>query len=95
MSPRISRQYNALLDRFHAATGKKDSEGRIVGIRTRVVHKGERIETAVPDARDRQELFRELDGYLRVVIDHMIAHSEMSLEEYLDFRQATLRPFEK
>ena len=37
---------------------------------------------------------QNLDGYIRPVIDHMIAHSEESFENYLKIREA-LRPVEK
>jgi hypothetical protein len=87
--------YQQILDRFFELTGKKDkSTGQILGYRTRVVHMGERIETLVPDSESRKELFLELDGYIRPVIDHMIEHSEKSLEEYLRIRES-LRPFER
>ncbi len=59
-----------------------------------MVHLGERIENIVPDAQARRELFLELDGYIKAVMDHMIAHSEKSFDGYLLVREA-LRPYEK
>ena len=86
-------EYRRLLDRFFELTGKKDPDtGRIIGYRTKVVHMGERIERLVPDREVRKNLFLELDGYIRHVIDHLIAHSEMTFEEYLKIRDS-LRPF--
>ena len=67
--------------------------GRNIGYRTRVVHMGETIESLVPSRQALRELFLELDGYIRPVMDHMIEHSELSLEDYLKVRD-TLRPFE-
>jgi hypothetical protein len=88
-------EYQRILDRFFELTGKKDPDtGRIIGYRTRVVHMGERVERLVPDPQARSQLFVELDSYIRPVIDHMAAHSEMRFEDYLRVRD-TLRPFEK
>lgn len=87
-------EYNKLLDRFFELTGKKDdATGHHIGYRTRIVHMGNRIEDILPDLPDRKNLFVELDGYMKRVIDHMIAHSEKSLADYLITREL-LRPFE-
>ncbi len=87
--------YKKLLERFFELTGKKEQNtDRVIGYRTRMVHMGERIEEIVPDAQARRELFLELDGYIKAVMAHMIAHSEKSLDEYLLVREA-LRPYEK
>jgi hypothetical protein len=86
-------QYHRILDRFPELTSKSDtSTGRNIGYRTRVVHMGERIEQVVPASESRKELFLELDGYIRPVMDHMIEHSEMDWQDYLRIRE-TLRPF--
>lgn len=88
------KEYDKLLDRFFELTGKKDKyTNRIIGYRTRIIHMGERIEDVVPNKQDRRELFAELDGYIRSVIDHMVKHSEMSFNEYLLVREQ-LRPYE-
>jgi hypothetical protein len=84
-----------MLTRFHELTGMKDpGSGQIVGYRTRVVHMGSRIEHLLPSQEARKQLFLELDGYIRPVIEHMVAHSGMSFESYLELRD-TLRPFEQ
>ena len=88
------QEYDRLLDRFYELTGKKDQESnRLIGYRTRVVHMGDRIEDVVPDEQDQKELFTELDTYLRAVIDHMVAHSTLNFEDYLEARER-LRPYE-
>jgi len=87
-------EYDKLLDRFFELTGKKDKDtDRIVGYRTRIIHMGARIEDVVPNEKDRRELFVELDGYIRSVIDHMVKYSEMTFEDYLLVREQ-LRPYE-
>ncbi len=86
--------YDRLLDRFFELTGKKDSSGKMIGFRTRVVHMGERLEQIIPDHWQRTDLFRELDRYIRMVIEHMMRHSEMTLEEYWALRES-LRPFDR
>ncbi len=53
-----------------------------MGLRTRIVHIGGRLEFLVPSGRDREALFLELDGYVRCVIDHMIDHSSLSWDSY-------------
>jgi hypothetical protein len=88
-------EYQVIKDRFCELTGKKDPVSlRHIGYRTRVVHMGERIEVLVPDPQARRQLFLELDGYIRPVIDHMVTYSERSFDDYLKVRD-TLRPFEK
>jgi hypothetical protein len=87
-------EYDQLLDRFYELTGKKDPQSnQLIGYRTRVVHMGDRIEDVVPNDQDQKELFVELDSYLRAVIDHMVAHSELSFKNYLHVREQ-LRPYE-
>lgn len=87
-----SAEYQAIIGRILEITGKKDSSGRHVGYRTRIVHIGERIEEIVPDHTSRRDLFREVDGYARRMIDHMISHSDKTFDEYLKLRER-LQPF--
>ncbi len=80
--------YNRILERFFELTGKKDPETHaIIGLRTRVVHIGDRIESLIPDPEQRRLLFSELDGYIRAVLDHMIQHSDIDFEEYVQIRK--------
>jgi hypothetical protein len=80
--------YDKVLERFKELTGKKDpTSGVETGLRTRVVHIGDKIESLIPSPRDRQELFAELDGYIRPVINHMIEHSELGFDEYTQVRK--------
>lgn len=72
-----------ILDRFECLTGKKDeATGEEIGFRTRIVHMGARLEQLVKTRGERQELFAELDGYIRTMIDHMIEHSHLSSADY-------------
>ncbi|WP_139834959.1 hypothetical protein [Pseudomonas sp. B35(2017)] len=72
-----------ILDRFECLTGKKDEiTGEEIGFRTRIVHIGARLEQLVKTRSERQELFAELDGYIRTMIDHMIEHSHLSSADY-------------
>jgi hypothetical protein len=92
---RDASEYQKLMDRFFELTGKKDANtGKIIGFRTQVVHMGERIERLVPRPSNRRALLRELQLYIGKVIDHMVAHSELTFEDYLKVRE-TLKPFEK
>lgn len=81
--------YQHVLDRFRELTGHKDpTTGEEIGLRTRVIHIGDRIESLIPDPRKRRDLFDELDRYIRAVLDHMIEHSDMDFPEYLECRKS-------
>ena len=81
-------EYDQLRERFLELTAKKDPQSNLmIGYRTRVVHMGDRIEDVVPNDQDQTRLFVELDSYLRAAIDHMIAHSGMSFQNYLSIRE--------
>lgn len=72
-----------ILDRFEELTGKVDeATGEQIGIRTKIVHIGSRLEHLIKSRSERQKLFSELDGYIRKMIDHMIEHSHMTHAEY-------------
>ena len=87
-------EYTLLLERFRELTGKTDPiTSEVTGYRTKIVHLGHRLDRLVPNPDDRVVLFRELDSYIRPVLDHMIAHSEFSYEQYLQTREQ-IRPFE-
>lgn len=86
-------EYDSVLERLYELTGKKDDAGMHVGLRTRIVHIGARIEDLVPEESARRELFLELDGYIRPAIDHMIAYSHETFAAYEVIREG-LRPFD-
>ena len=77
-----SIEYQDLLKRFEELTGKKDANKKDIGFRTRIVHIGDRLENLVPTVKERKALFKELNEYVKCVIDHMIYHSHLSMEEY-------------
>ncbi len=82
-----SQENSRLKERLNDLTGRKDPETNgHIGYRTRIVHIGDRLRDLVPDAGGRRELFKELDSYIRPVIDHMIKHSAFDWNEYLDIR---------
>jgi hypothetical protein len=86
-------EYERLMQRFMELTSKTDDEtGEQIGYRTQIMHIGGRLENIVPEFQKRRDLFRELDRYIGVVIDHMLRHSEFSWEDYLGVR-AKLEPY--
>jgi hypothetical protein len=86
-------EYEQLKERFFELTGKKDPvTNEFTGYRTRVVHIGDRLERIVPDPEKRNAIIKELDTYIRVVLDHMIQHSTWGFEEYKDLR-TKMQPF--
>jgi len=92
---RNAADYDALLNRFRELTSKQEeTTGRQIGYRTLMVHMGKRLEDIVPDVEQRKCLFLELDKYIRAVMDHMIDHSEIGFDDYLEIREA-LQPFKK
>ncbi|PKO16815.1 MAG: hypothetical protein CVU39_06250 [Chloroflexi bacterium HGW-Chloroflexi-10] len=87
-----AKEYQDLLERFNDLTGRKDPEtNEIIGLRTRIVHLGDKIETILPDDALNM-LFLDLQIYIKAVIDHMIQYSDLSWDEYLDLRNQ-LTPF--
>jgi len=57
------------------------------GYRTRIVHNGQRLEHLIPDRHERISLFRELDGYIRNMVDDMINRSGLTWQEYVEHRK--------
>jgi hypothetical protein len=89
------REYEDLLERFSELTGKTGPvTGAVTGYRTQVMHLGHRLDRLIPTFERRAELFRELDSYIRAVLDHMITHSRLSYHDYLQIRDQ-MRPFEQ
>lgn len=95
LAPMQSPEYDRLLNRFKELTSLEEktvdpTNGKTVrkplGFRTRIVHLGERLEHIVPSAKDRSDLFAELQSYLVPVLNHMIEHSDMTFAEYKHLR---------
>jgi len=85
-------EYEKFNARYHELSGKRDSAtGEYTGYRTRIVHMGARWENILP-AEPRNELLKELDGYVRTVIDHMIERSSWTFVSYKQARSA-MAPF--
>ena len=83
---RSAEHESELTDRFKTAFFGK-------GYRYLIVHLGKRLEEILPSPRDRRLLFRELDSYIRPIVDHMTLHSEMTWTEYVGLRDGTLPKF--
>ena len=60
------------------------------GYRQQIVHEGKRLEELVGDDA-RITLFRELDSYLRPVLQHMIMFSEEDFDDYQNVREHAFR----
>ncbi|HAP41472.1 MAG TPA: hypothetical protein DCQ94_17200 [Nitrospira sp.] len=89
---RSEYEYRTIIDRFLDLTGKKDPvTNEFLGFRTRIVHMGQRIEEIVPREIDRKTLFAEIYGYIRAMMDHMIAHSDLTFVEYGHIRRSLFR----
>lgn len=86
--------YESFKARYHELSGKKDpTTGKYKGYRTRIVHMGRRLENILPPAR-RSKLLKELDRYVRTVIDHMIERSSWDWDSYMQAR-SEMKPFLK
>jgi hypothetical protein len=85
-------EYEKFKARYHELSGKRDSATREhTGYRTRIVHMGARLESILP-AGPRNALLKELDGYVRTVIDHMVERSSWTFDSYKEARSA-MTPF--
>ncbi len=85
-------EYERIKERFNELTGKRDENKKFTGYRTRIVHLGEMLDDILPNNKDVEMLFRELDRYIGMVMAHMLTHSDISWVEYLDIRNS-LQPF--
>jgi hypothetical protein len=80
---KVFSEYQKILERFKELTGNKDKiTKKEKGFRTCIVHMGDLLENIVTSSIEREALFKELDSYIRNVIDHMIKFSNMGYEEY-------------
>src|SRR6266851_3567290 len=85
-------EYEKFKARYYELSGEKDdATGEYVGYRTRIVHMGLRLESILP-AGPRSQLLKELDGYVRTVIDHMLERSSWDYDSYLAHRES-MQPF--
>ncbi|QVL31224.1 hypothetical protein KIH39_20600 [Telmatocola sphagniphila] len=81
-------EYKRIMTRMIALTGLKDESGKNIGYRTEIIHFGKRLESLIPSINERENLFRELENYIKCVLDHLIDHSEMSWEDYKVIRDS-------
>jgi len=83
------QEYETLKERFYELTGKKDSVTKeYIGYRTRIVHMGHYLEEILDNKEIKiKKLMLELQGYIAVVINHMIENHEMTWQEFLNFRK--------
>ena len=87
-------EYEKFKARYYELSGKKDdATGEYVGYRTRIVHMALRLESILP-AAPRTQLLKELDGYVRTVIDDMLDRSSWDYDSYLAHRDS-MQPFLK
>lgn len=80
--------YLALKERFIELTGKQDADKKHIGYRTRIVHLGHDLEDILDNDESKLKLLMlELQGYIGIVIEHMIQNHAMTWDEFLDFRK--------
>jgi|GEM_PF-1167529 len=82
-------EYHRISRRLEEITaGLKDSnDKRTPGIRTSIVHNGERLEEIISSKVDRIKLFKELEGYVRINIEHMIKNCHLTWEQFDNLRK--------
>lgn len=81
------QSYKKLLDRFYELTGQKDEiTGEFIGLRTKIIHLGYRLEDIITDQKEIAKLFRELNGYIGKVLSDMINNSNMTWQEFINYR---------
>jgi hypothetical protein len=87
-------EYEKFKARYFELSGKKDTTtGEYTGYRTRIVHMGQKLESILPFG-PRNDLLRELDSYVRTVIDHMLERSSWTFDSYKQAR-SEMTPFLK
>ena len=59
----------------------------MVAIRIDLYTAGNRLEDMIPSPRDRTELFREIDGYSRAMLNYMMMRSDFSWERHAKHRE--------
>lgn len=84
-----NQEYHSLKDRFFELTGKRDPVTKEhVGYRTRIVHMGHNLEDILDNDESKiKRLMLELQGYIGIVIEHMIQNRQMTWEEFGEFRR--------
>ncbi|MGC1375372.1 MAG: hypothetical protein WA821_04060 [Anaerolineales bacterium] len=89
---RNSKKYEKLRERFNELTGKRNASGEFIGYRTRIVHIGDRLDDILSNDNDIDALFMELNGYIGIVMTHMLKFSDKTWDEYLQIRNA-MQPY--
>ncbi|MDP3269809.1 MAG: hypothetical protein Q8M40_12305 [Legionella sp.] len=78
--------YLKLCERFRELTSIEDVTGKQIGIRTLVVHNGKLLPELIPNPKERDMLFRELQGYALAVLNDMLSNVGFSWDEYVEHR---------
>ena len=84
------QEYDPILRRFEQLTGGK---GGSLGIRTRIVHMGHRLEDILLSEKEKRSLFLELDRYICKMISDILPYSDQNwneVEKYRNQRMAEL-----
>ena len=83
--------YLALLTRFNELTGKKTKDEcgviQYEGIRTRLVHLGQRLEDVVDDSESAIKIMNEIQRYSYQAIESMLLHSHMDWSDFIEHRK--------
>lgn len=84
--------YEQWLEWFFNLTGRRDPvTGQFIGLRTRIVHLGHKLEDCLSDDGI-ADLYRQLDRVIGKVITHLIQYSKLDWNDYLAVRD-TVGPF--
>ncbi|MDP2787697.1 MAG: hypothetical protein Q8O79_06440 [Pseudomonadota bacterium] len=78
--------YYRLIERFKELTSKKNDNDIQSGLRTLIVHQGKFLHELIPDPRARKQLFKEIQGYAKSVIQDMLFHGESSWGSFMAYR---------
>jgi len=82
--------YQSILDDIERLTNFKDEHGRQTGLRTCIVHHGERFENLVPDKLNQTVIFERLERYIGKTLFDLIELSDQPWQAVEDFRKSCM-----
>ena len=84
---RSTKEYDDILEDIRKLIGKKVDNVEH-GLRTRIVHYGDRLEDLEPDAKERSKIFLRLQRYIGATLQNLIDMSDQTWPDVVKYRQA-------
>jgi hypothetical protein len=81
-------EYQMILDDVEWLTSLQDEQGKQIGLRTRIVHQGDRFETLIPDKQTQDTIFGRLERYIGKTLFDLVELSDQSWNAVEAFRKS-------